>query len=632
MSTRFIRIDQGLCTSKAAVLLDEGELTRADDCYYKPGDPGVWTAMGRTAVNSSPETGAIKGVRYLEFENAPDLLVDHVGTAYRSQVASTSGNFSDLITGLVGGSTLDSVHYNNQHFLLNGVDRNRVVLSDGTTLYHGMLANTAAPMLFRDAGSGSGFTLTPGYTLTYWIEERVKDSSGTIIKRNVSAVAQCVTLTGDGTLDKPLITVPAYVNPDITHWALIGTATNGAFPNGAEIAEVDISVLSISDTRTGSNPSLPAGNVYETLSIEVAGVTQNYAENGPPAIANTGDIFEDSLVTNVASDTSQIVYSVENAPHVFPAINVIKFETKEADEVKCIRRLGDGLLVLMRDSVWRVATLPRPEDSSFQTERVKSQVQGALGCVGPLAADTWPSQTAFQLAYVGRYGILTTDGYSWGTLTDDLDWEATVDISKLGSSVLLYDPRHFVLIFYYTPLGGSTNSRALFLHLHPTQMKAINKPKITGPINVAAVSACLANIDGFDEVLTGNANGTLYREWTGVSDASGAGGIQTNISTADVYTGGLGTMSSMRRFWLHHGAAPGVTATVSITRKSSGQPDGTTTASVDLTREEPSHVYKQVNDEGMRFGIAVNNPGTQVRFNLIATDILPQEDIEESRK
>lgn len=626
MPPKFIRFDQGLRTSAAKVMLEEGELSQADDSYYKVGDPGIWSVLGRTAFNSAAESGSIKGARYLEFEGATDVIVDHVGGAYRQATSATTGAFANLFTGLTGGPTLDSTHYNNQHFLMNGVDRNQVVSSDLSVIYHGMLTNVAAPTLFRDSGALAGFTLTSAKTITYWVEERVKDGSGTILKRNAASLATCVTLTGDGTNDKPVITRPTLLNPDVTDWALFATATNGAFPNGAEIAEVSAATTSIEDTRTGTDPGLPTGSTYETVTIEVAGVTQNYPKNGPPTIASTGDVFEDSIVINDASDPSHIVYSMQDDPHAFPAINLIKFETKEADEVKCIRRLGDTLLILLRDSVWRISTLPRPDDSSFETERIKAQVHGAQGCVGPMAADAYTVPDGPRLAYVSRYGILSTNGFSWETLSDDLDWESTVNVSALDKSVLLYDPRHYILLFYYPNVGSVVNNRALYFHVHPSQLKTSGKPKITGPITVAANCATTAKVNGVDEIFTGQSDGKLYREWTGTVDEAGQG-INFAIASGDVYPQGIGTLSEIRRLWIHHRATPGVSVTGSLTRLLAGVSQNTISGPfIDLTREEASHFYKQANTEGIRVGAAVTNPSAPVCLNMCVLDVRVTEE------
>lgn len=626
MAQKFLPLAGGLVTSRDPAGLDFeiGELTRADDAYYKVGDPGIWSVPGRNAFNSTPESGPIVGARYLEFDGAADRIVTHVGTTYRFATAGTTGTFANLATSITPGLTLDSVHYNNVHYLLNGAHRNIAVNSAGTTSFHGMLGAVASPSIVCDGGVGTGFTLTSGKTITYWVEERVKDSSGIVRRNATSAATQYIVLTGDGTLDKPVISRPSVVNSDATHWALYGTATNGAFPNGAEIAEVAIGVASIEDTRTGTDPGLPSGSTYQSLSVIVDTVVTNYPKNGPPPIANTGDIFEDSLVLNDMSDASIIRYSERDSPHAFPTPYFFRFETKEADEVKCIRTVGRSILVLMRDSIWRIDTLPRAEDSAFQGERVKEQIQGAQGCVGSQAACLFSWGDGVRLAYVSRYGLMVTDGFSWSVLTDDLDWENTVEVSQLGQAVLENDPRHYILAFYYTPKNGTANTKAIYLHYHPSHAKGDEggfRAKITGPINVAAKAAVVVNTGGFHELFTANTNGVLYREWQGTTDDSGVGGIAFRVDTANVFLSGVGEQTLTRRLWLHHRASPSVSGNFTITRLEPGNDEAPTTRGVSLTRNEATSIYQQSQSEGMRLSLAVQNPLAQVGLNAFIVEM-----------
>lgn len=128
---------------------------------------------------------------------------------------------------------------------------------------------TTAASVSRDAGAGVGFTLTSGTKIDYWVQERVKSGSA-ILKRNFSPASSVITLTGDGTNDKPVITRPATRGADTTHWALYGTAAGSAYPNGAELSEVAIATTTIEDTRTGNDPLLPAvPTLYEYADFDL---------------------------------------------------------------------------------------------------------------------------------------------------------------------------------------------------------------------------------------------------------------------------------------------------------------------------------------------------------------------------
>ena len=625
MPIELIPLSGGLVTSKDPSLLAKGELTRADDAEYLPNDPGIWKVKGRSAFNSSPEASSVLGGRYLEFEGGTDLIVTAVGTTYRQATAGLTGSFTDLVTGLTGGSTLDSVHYNNAHFLLNGVDRNRAIASDGTASLHGMLANASAPTVSRDAGAGTGFTLTSGNTVEYWVEERVKSGS-TITKRNAATTSEVLTFTGDGTLDKPVITRPTAVNSDATHWALYGTGANVSFPTGFEISEVAIATTTIEDTRTGTDPGAPTGEAYEVVQITLAGATVNIAKNGPPPISDTGDVLEDQIILNDTGDRSLAKFSFYDAPHAFPSVNVIRFETKEADEVRLIKRLGGIVIAGLRDSMWRILTLPNPEDAAFQPGRVKEQIEGAHGVMGPKAACLFSFGQGLRMAYVSRYGIHVTDGYSWDDLADDLDWDATVDVASLSAAVLINNPLRYRLEFYYRPSGGSSNTKALYLCYHPSQAKSGVgggfRAKITGPINVSANDAFTAIVSSETKVFTCKADGVVYLEGGADTDASSVGNPAMVVRTGQIYLNGIGMEGRVKEVWLHHSAgASGQTATVKVIQHSAGKGDETSPRPISLERREATSVAPSIRGEAFQFGVENSDALGVFRTNYFAAEV-----------
>src|SRR5678809_1469586 len=104
-----IPVSGGLVTSRDPTRLEKGEVSRADDTYYKPSDPALYKVPAKSAANATSE-GAIYGARYLEFDGATDRIVIGTGTTYRISAATPSNLiFSDLVTGLAGSATtLDS--------------------------------------------------------------------------------------------------------------------------------------------------------------------------------------------------------------------------------------------------------------------------------------------------------------------------------------------------------------------------------------------------------------------------------------------------------------------------------------------------------------------------------------------
>ena len=591
MSTLNIPVNGGLVTSRDASLLIEGELSQASDSEYRPNNPAVWKINGRTAINATAETvgtgggaGSIKGVAYCEFDGATDKIIVHVGTTYRKSNAVTSGAaFTDLVTGLTGGSTLVTAYLANKFYLFNGVDRGYELSSDGTTLLHGMLVNTSVPT-YASTGAGTGFTLTTGTTVTYWVEERVKSGS-TILKRNAASSTTVVTVTGTGALIKPVITRPTTKNSDATHWALFRTASNSSFPTGAELSEVAIATTTIEDTSTGTDPTLPLGNAYELLSVTVLGATSNVPRNGAPPTSSIAEIYEDSLVLNDKNDLSKIWYSWPYTPHKIPLENFIDFP--RSDEVTNIKTLGGLLMVLLRDSVWRIHYLPRPEDASFSRETVKEELEGAHGCVGPYAACTYGYGDGNKLAYISEYGLMVTNGSQWDILSADLDWDVTFNVSQLSQAVLVNNPAKFRLEMFAPSSGSTVNDVCYFFNYHPSHIKTDGprfRAKVTGPIHRPATSAAIMFSGGRKFALQGHTNGFVYLGDSGNTEPVGS--LSMVIRTGDLALGGAGMLSKVIRMWCHHQAHVGQDATLLHVSRNEGQDDYRKAQTIDLDRRE----------------------------------------------
>jgi len=625
MPTLSIQVNRGLVTSRDPTLLEEGELSQAADCEYRPNNPALWKVSGRTEINSTPESETIKGLTYCEFDAAADKIVVHVGTTYRTSSAVTSGaSFSNLVTGLTGGSTLVTAYLANKFYLFNGVDRGYELSSDGTTMLHGMLENTAAPVDGNN-GSGTGYTLSTGSTVTYWVEERVKSGSS-ILKRNAALSTTVATVTGTGILIKPAITRPAQVNSDATHWALFGTATNSTFPTGAEIAEVVIGTETIEDTRTGTNPSLPTGTIYELLSVTVLTATSNVPRNGVPPISSIAEIYEDSLILNDKNDLSKIWYSWPYTPHKIPLQNFIDFP--RSDEVTNIKTLGGVLIVLLRDSVWRIHYLPRPEDATFSRETVKEELEGAHGCVGPYAACTYGYGDGNKLAYVSRYGLMVTNGNQWDILSADLDWDNTFNVSQLSKAVLVNNPAKFRLEMLAPSSNSTVNDVCYFFHYHPSHIKADGpsfRSKVTGPIHRPATCATIMFSEGRKFALQGHSNGSVYLGDSGNTEPVGS--LSMTIRTGDLALGGTGGLGKVVRMWCHHQAHPNQDATLLHVSRNEGQDDYTKAQIIDLDRRENSQMDWPGLAESFQLGFENSDTSGSVCLDYFMAEVLQEGDI-----
>lgn len=659
-----ILVNGGLVETRDPTLFGEGELAKAQDAYYKANNPAIWSVLGRQEFNATQAGAPVLGFRALEYDGAPDVFVIHTGRKLREAPAGLTGLFVDKVTDLTsdGVITFDTCHYNNQQILMDGVNRNRVRDKDGTYRFQGMLENIDPPV-YSNTGAGTGFSLTTGDTITYWIEEQVRLADGTIKRRNASpGRAQTVTVTGTGSTIKPVITRPPQVNPDATHWVVYATSVNGTFPIGAAINNgAAISVLTIEDVRTASTlpaflstaglrgaalafvnefnqnllnrvgstipvepKGLPAGEIYQTVVVAVDNIMQVFPKNGPPPISTTADVMEDSVLMLDAIDRSRVWFTFPDDIDSTPYTNFIRFETKGADEVQWARFLGRGMIVALRDSLWRIDTLPQPTDAAFQIGRVKVQLEGAHGGIGALNVAPFSFGQQNLLAYVSRAGIMVTDGETWSILTGDVDWQSRVDITKLPQAHLTNNPIEFRLEFTYTPVGGALNSETMLLHYHPSHVKPSNTSlqfvKVTLPVRRGGLCKGVANVNGNDIVFSGQTNGKVYHEWIGVTDP--LGNIEFDILTGDRFPGGVGRQARVSRGWIHHQAGLATQrATAYAIQRTEGQDDVEEARNFPLKRREHTSVYADLAGEAFQFGVRATNPPAQIGIDFIVPEI-----------
>jgi hypothetical protein len=394
-------------------------------------------------------------------------------------------------------------------------------------------------------------------------------------------------LSSDLTAGSPVFSVSKTVNFSADDWQFVkfggptdlwGLAWSPAQINQATAPGFGVRTLATSAGFSGkalfidviqitiyTQTSVTVGKNYPVVSVQVGNVTTVVSANTPPPVASTGDIFDGQMVLNDVTDHSMIRYSLPDQPDYWPSIYFINFETKEQDYVVDIRRLADILFVGLRHQVYRVNYLPRATDAEFDHGRayeVLSESQGVITTQGFVPFN--PTDSTPMLGYVSDNGLKATDGAQVLSLSEDIDWYNTVDITKLQQSILINYPKQFQLWFYYTPLGGTTNTKALVVHYHPSHVKEGQKFCITGPIDVTSASATVARLTNEWVSLTGHwTDGKVYVEDNGNDDKSTVpSNITQVIGTRDLYAAGIGkhwTMEWMSAF--HNKTTPAMTYT-----------------------------------------------------------------------
>lgn len=372
-----------------------------------------------------------------------------------------------------------------------------------------------------------------------------------------------------------------------------GAATFGVIVHVNEaVGHVDIDYVKVKAYAGGK--ALEFGVPFPCITINIGGtngVTYVEGSHGEPPVAETGDVFESQMVLNDTSDRSIIRYSLPDGVEYFPPSYYLNFESKEQDIVKLIRRLGNKLIVGLSHQIYRVNYLPRETDAEFDRGRAVEAIAEDHGIISTQGATLFaPPDKPMLLAYVSANGVHATDGYQTTTLTEDLDWDSMVQKSLLNQCILVNYPKLFMLKLYYTPSGGTTNTRALYFHYHPSHVKEGQKFVVTGPIHVEAKAACDARQANDTLVLTtGLTDKFVYVEDRGYTDNSSAGGINCALRTRDIYGAGIGYEFTIERVWVRHAKfdSPLTTATFNLyyrnTQSAIFQPTVQATQNFDMT-------------------------------------------------
>lgn len=258
-------------------------------------------------------------------------------------------------------------------------------------------------------------------------------------------------------------------------------------------------------------------DAYPSVTVSPYGFTISAGRGGKPPKATTGDIFQDSLLTNDVDDSSLARYSFPSRIDLFPAPYFLNFDTKEQDEITLIRTVGNVAVVGLKHQIYRINYLPRDTDAEFAPGRAVELFENAHGIAGREAGVVFTLPGHGQvLAYANNYGVFMTDGYRSRMLTPDLDWWGTVDLNRLNVCKFVNNVELQVLEFYYVPVDAAIttyNTKQLYFHYHPSHLKGDPRSptlKVSGPRDTAMQSAVSASFaDGTRKVYIGTNTGTV---------------------------------------------------------------------------------------------------------------------------
>jgi len=377
---------------------------------------------------------------------------------------------------------------------------------------------------------------------------------------------------------------------DVIAYANLGATTLGRIDG----IDVQVFYTGTSVNRNGS----PFRTVTYRSQVGTT-VTDTVAFSMPPS-ATTGDVFQGSLVVNDPTDPPTIRFSLPGIADTFPKPYFLRFNLARKDAVTNIKRVGQVLLVGMRDSIQRVNYLPTELDTSLTDGLAHEDLTVEHGIVGPHAAVSFDMPGAgVLLSYVSQKGIHITDGITSRYMNMDLDWATTVDSANLSTCILRNYPQENWLVLFYAPYGTShgKNTRALIFPYSPDKIKEGGSLPAVGPIKVSARSAETIVVAGKSYLVTGHqALGKVYVEDQGLTLPSGytvadedgdeaAITLSPTFTTRRVYLSGIGRQSRKQRVYAMtdaHGATIEVESTTTVDSQSVGSTNGFGSVSVGM--------------------------------------------------
>lgn len=348
--------------------------------------------------------------------------------------------------------------------------------------------------------------------------------------------------------------------------SIAGTNTS----QGSVTHNLDYATLTVTHGGTTADQT----QLFPGFPVTVGGQTLLIGSNGAPPVANTGDIFQESLVTNDIAHPTRVAYSLPGNIDAFPSAYILNLETKDKDRLTCIRSLGSVCLFGLAGQLQRANYLPRSDDAEFDRGRCVEVVDNDNGIPGPFAACKFVLAGRLMCFYASRSGPRMTDGYESTTANDDLAWDTTVDLDNLTNCVAINNARYQEILLFYDPDGAGL-THCLRFQYHPTHLKN-GKLKATGPCDISIVGAAVGvNELGERLLYSAHPNGLVYLENRGDSDASGHG-ITPGLTTRDMYIGGLGGEWELHRVLVHTQGATATTVSLRYTSTRSNLPERTT--------------------------------------------------------
>jgi hypothetical protein len=587
-----VELNGGVNLSDPVTHLKPGELALTRNCHYLTESQQLDKVLGRKQVGSAlPGNPEIKGVSYVQFINGIGHLIIAAGSQYWTTPVTGGGTgvFTSRATLSSPVGRMEARYFNgtNRAYIVDGVNRMRVWDGESAMRVGGLLTPSEATLTFVDTSSTF---YVKGTTFQMCHSEYRSDDD---VESPPSPVLSQLATEENGTFRYDL---PTNTNgSDFDYYRIYRTQNGGnIFYLLAEIPKAATAYYDgtgqVAPDRGNTDTDLWG---FHTVEDVLLSHRQIIAATGQPLLSNyvsvngqipRGDIvtvFENHLVMAGVPGYPQDVYqSRPRNPEQFSPAEWWRSETGKGERISGMGVANDQLVIFHDNAIYRVNTLPQPEDPGYGLGLSRRQlVADDHGCIAKRTVINYGvGQPNNKLFYLSAHGPMTTDGYNTWPLDEDLDWsKRLLNFGVMSEAVAINFPKYDQIRLFVPSKDSLYNDICFAYHYHPNHRKKGMVGKWTGPIEVRCADGATAydpdvetRVFIGDGLPSGDLAGAIFQEDEGLKDEqlihNAAGDIMWEWETGDGEISGESKSKRIQRCFLdvvsNGGFAPDFTLAV----------------------------------------------------------------------
>ena len=509
----------GLNTRDLDTVIEESELSDVEDFSYdKRG--ALQTRKGYTKMSTTPYgTGNLESLGVYYKLGADPAIIAAKGTVL-GKFNDSTGEFSDIETGLTSGKKVSMHQFMNHFYMANGTDKVRVY--DGTSVWE---AGYTKPATAVSAAQGATGVLLAGkykYHVTYYYKDGESNPNDTETE---------VTITADKKIE--LSNIPTG-GSRVTQRKLYRTTKDGD--------EFHLLTTIEDNTTTTYSDNIPDGGLGATME----------EDNDIPPVASM--ILNHKARLWYAGDPdnpSRLYFSKALHPESVSSFGYWDIGRDDGDIITGLAVNLGALVIFKQYSTWVISgDLPTGDSPDMVLEKVNP----TAGIVSQFSSTHAGNDVLFMTPNSGvhrlhRVLLAQTETMDVQAISDKI-FGTIKDLNrdKLSRCHSIVYNRNF---YVFVPSGVEQDecNTALVLDLrklYPAEEYTISWTKYT---NMNFASSCLYLDDEGEKLIVGGQNGHLYQLENGASDDGAT--ITPNATTKWFDLGGIAENKTLRQFYTY---------------------------------------------------------------------------------